>query len=213
MLLGLFLSLFVVRAGLLLGSSSRGLVLSLVAVLLVTMIDLMVTSVDVVLVRHVHVALFMVVWLGVEVGLLPWVLLVSLLLSMDGCVVEVVVLNSVACGVLQVMEQLVELVLDCAHHARSFMLLHIMVVAVALVNVVGLVVPSVDEILAAEVMIGDVLKLEVTLVGVLRAVDVLIMVPVVSLRVVSPVIWLVFDTVAVVVLVDMLWVVLTIITV
>ena len=200
MLLGLFLSLFVVRAGLLLGSSSRGLVLSLVAVLLVTMIDLMVTSVDVVLVRHVHVALFMVVWLGVEVGLLPWVLLVSLLLS-------------VACGVLQVMEQLVELVLDCAHHARSFMLLHIMVVAVALVNVVGLVVPSVDEILAAEVMIGDVLKLEVTLVGVLRAVDVLIMVPVVSLRVVSPVIWLVFDTVAVVVLVDMLWVVLTIITV
>lgn len=150
MLLGLLLGLPVIRAGLLLGRS--GLVLPLIAVLIM-MINLMVTSVDVVLVRHVHVELFMVVWLGVEVGLLPRVLLVSLLLSMDGCVVQVVVLDTMARFVLQVVEQLVELVLDCAHHSRSLMSIHIMVVAIALVNVVCLVVPAVDEILAAEMMI------------------------------------------------------------
>ena len=84
--------------------------------------------------------------------------------------------------------------LNSLHHANTFMSLDIVVVAIAFVRVVSLIVST------ADVTVGHVLKLKVALVRMLRSVVVLVVVLVLSLVLVSPVIWTVLDAMGVMVL-------------
>ena len=97
--------------------------------------------------------------------------------------------------------------LNSLHHANTFMSLDIVVVAIAFVRVVSLIVST------ADVTVGHVLKLKVALIRMLRSVVVLVVVLVMSLVLVSPVIWTVLDAMGVMVLIDVLGVMLTVITV
>ena len=97
--------------------------------------------------------------------------------------------------------------LNSLHHANTFVSLDIVVVAIAFVRVVSLIVSTTD------VTVRHVFKLKVALIRMLRSVVVLVVVLVISLMLVSPVIWTVLDAMGVMVLVDVLGVMLTVITV
>ena len=119
--------------------------------------------------------------------------------------VDIGVLDAVNSPVLQIFEQLVKGMLDRRHHANTRVLVHIVVVAAG--NLVGFVHWS-------KLMIGHVMRnLEVALVDVIRSVHVCIMVYIVGRSGRMPVIGAMLDSMGVVMLVDMLWVVLTIVKV
>ena len=119
--------------------------------------------------------------------------------------VDIGVLDAVNSPVLQIFEQLVKGMLDRRHHANTRVLVHIVVVAAG--NLIGFVHRS-------KLMIGHVMRnLEVALVDVIRSVHVCIMVYIVGRSGRMPVIGAMLDSMGVVMLVDMLWVVLTIVKV
>ena len=120
-------------------------------------------------------------------------------------VVHVVMLDTVDGRVLQVVEELVELMLDSCHHARTLVLINIVHGITVMVRVVLIVVQTTADMVDVE--------FEVTLVRVLRSVRVLVMVPVVGLTIDVPVVRTMLDSMCVVVLIDMLWMVFTIVKV
>ena len=105
------------------------------------------------------------------------------------------------------MEEFVKLVLDRLHHARARVPVHIMVIAVTIMCMVRLAMP------AADVVIRNMRKLEVTPVRVLGPVRVHVVVPVVGFPFMMPIIGSVLDSVGVVMLIHMLGVMLTIVKV
>ncbi len=121
--------------------------------------------------------------------------------------VDVVVFNSVLRLVLHLVEKLIELVLDVTLKTLTIVILNIVHIGVSEV------VPSVLILVMMfiiSVTMGKA-KLEVTLIGVLGNVMVLVMVHIVSSGVMLPVVGEVLDTMTVVVLVHMLGVVVTLI--
>ena len=120
-------------------------------------------------------------------------------------VVHVVMLDTVDGRVLQVVEELVELMLDSCHHARTLVLINIVHGVTVMVRVVLIVVQTTADMVDVE--------FKVTLVRMLGPVRVLVMVPVVGLTIDMPVVRTMLDTMCVVVLIDMLWMVFTIVKV
>lgn len=145
----------------------------------------------------------------IEVFLIMWVQLMCLVHLMQLGVVDIVMLDSMNSRVLQIMEELVKLVLDRLHHTRALVLLYIVVVATGtLIWVVR------QKVMATtHVVVSDMLKLKVTFIRVLRSVRVNVVMPEVGLPIRMPVIRAVFDSMGVVVLIYMLWVMLSIVKV
>jgi len=121
-------------------------------------------------------------------------------------IVQIVMLDAVDGRVLQIMEELIKLMLDSSHHACALVSLDIVRIAIAIMRVMCHVV----HITGLCVMMVEI---EIAAIGVLRTVLVHIMVLIVSLAIDKPVIWTMLDTMSVMVLIHVLWVVLTIITV
>ena len=130
-----------------------------------------------------------------------WIHLMQLVL------VDVGVLDAMLSPVLQILEQLVKRMLDRRHHANTLMLVHVMVKSTS--NCIG-VVSGRGHIMMIGHMMSDI---EVTPVDVVRSVQVSIVVHIVGFPVGMPVIGTVLDSMGVVMLIHMLWVVLTIVTV
>lgn len=186
------------------------------AVVLTLVVQILVTVMLALVMRVVFIVLvILMMGLGVEIGsTLMWMELMRLMLRLvQGCVVHIVMLNTVDRRVLQVVEKLIELVLDLVHESCALMPLDIVFKGVALMRVMRLVVHAFVEILTADVVIAGVLQLEVTLVGVLRSIVILVSVSDVGVLVMSPVIWAVLNSMRVMVLIDVLWVVFAIVTV
>ena len=127
-----------------------------------------------------------------------WVHLVQLVL------VDIGMLDAMHCLVLQILEELVKRVLDGRHHTNTSVLVHVVVVAAS--NLIGVVHGN-------KVMISHMRNVEATLVSVFRSVHICVFVHVVGHSVSVPVIGTVFDSMGVVMLIHMLWVMLTIVTV
>ena len=104
--------------------------------------------------------------------------------------------------VLQILEELVKRMLDGRHHANTSVLVHVVVEATS--NRIGVVHGN-------KVMISHMRNLEVTLVRVLRSVQVCVVVHIVGHSVSVPVIGTVFDSMGVMVLIYMLRMMLTIV--
>ena len=128
-----------------------------------------------------------------------WFHLVQLVL------VDIGMLDAMHCPVLQILEKLVKRVLNGCHHANTPVLVYVVVVAAS--NLIGVVHGG------NKVMICHMRNVEATLVSVLRSVQVCVVVHVVGHSVSVPVVGSVFDSMGVVVLVNMLWVMLTIVKV
>jgi hypothetical protein len=123
--------------------------------------------------------------------------------SVQGRVVHIVVLDTVAGLAFHIVEQLIVFVLHCALKILTIMILHIMSV------VFSMVIMSSQRSVMVES--SGVAKLKIALIGVLWHVTVFIMVHIVSSRVMLPVIRRVLNSMSVMVLIHMLGVMVTLI--
>lgn len=104
-------------------------------------------------------------------------------------------LNAMVCTMLHIVEQLIELVFDLMHHSRALIIFGIMVVVVI------------------KLALTEVLHLKVARLGVLRPITISVMMAIMGFVFMSPVIRAMLNSMRIMVLVHMLWVVLTLIIV
>ena len=151
--------------------------------------------------------IFREVGISVEVSLHLGLFVVSSLVK--SCVVNVMVLDSMECPVLHLVEKLVELMLHVVHQPLAIVLINIVTIGVSSVNtmVVGIIV---SEVLFSSVVTQE---FKVALIRMLWDVAVFVMVHIVGSRVVLPVIWVMFNAVSIVVFINMLGMVLPLVSI
>lgn len=166
-----------------------------------------------VFVTSLMVTLMFVVVILREVGISVEVSLHLGLFRLDSlmkrCVVNVVVLHSMQSPVFHLVEKLVELMLHIVHQPLAIVLINIVAIGVTSMNTM-IVSVIVSEVLFASMMTQE---FEVTHIRVLGDVTVFIVVHIVGSRVVLPVIWVMFNAMSIVVLVNMLGMVLPLVSI
>ena len=131
-----------------------------------------------------------------------WMLIILCISFVQSLVMNIMMLNSMNCAMFQIMEKVVKLMFNLMHNCCTTMEVNIMLI------ISTLIMPVVVEI-----SISMVTNFKAATVGVIRCMLVLIVVHIVCMCVVKPVIGSVFDTVRIVVFINVLRIVLTIVTI